>query len=256
MPLRTAEQYRASLRDGRRIIYRGQQVDDVTTHRSLARTVDHAAGVFELAAHGDRSLWQFDDPELGKISSFFMRPLNSDGLTLRGNAIEESTRHGNSTFNIIKAVGTDALLALEQVCSELDCVHHTGYAERVARFPCSVRAGDAAMALAATDPKGDRSLRPGDQADPNTYLRITRRDENGITVSGAKLHTTASVSANELICIPCRALTDADQDYAVAFAVPVNAPGLTLICHPLVDSPPGETPVLLPQHRSRDADGI
>ena len=99
------------------------------------------------------------------------------------------------------------------------------------------------MALAATDAKGDRTRRPSAQADPDLHLRIVDRDADGITVRGAKLHTTASPSANELICIPGRALGPGDEDYALAFAVPVNAPGLTLICHPLVDGPADEHPV-------------
>ena len=32
MPLRSAEQYIESLRDGRTVYFRGQQVPDVTTH--------------------------------------------------------------------------------------------------------------------------------------------------------------------------------------------------------------------------------
>jgi len=51
--LRTAEEYRASLRDQRRVFYRGEAVDDVTTHSVFSLAVNHAAGDYEMA-HSER----------------------------------------------------------------------------------------------------------------------------------------------------------------------------------------------------------
>ncbi|HEX2171479.1 MAG TPA: 4-hydroxyphenylacetate 3-hydroxylase C-terminal domain-containing protein, partial [Dehalococcoidia bacterium] len=94
------------------------------------------------------------------------------------------------------------------------------------------RENDLSLALAQTDAKGDRSLRPHEQADPDLYVRIVDRRNDGIVVRGAKAHTTASPAANELIVIPTRAMGPEDADYAVAFAVPIDTPGLILICRP------------------------
>ena len=244
MALRTPEEYRESLRDGRRVIYRGELVDDITSHPSLGRTVDHAAGLFEHPEQGPEGFWSYHDEELGEeVSTYFLRPTDAADLRLRGDVIEETTRRARSTLNIVKAVGTDVLLGLEQALAPLDREHGTEYGARVRGFRDHCARGDLAMVLAATDSKGDRRLSPAEQADPDLYLRIVDRDEEGIVVRGAKLHTTASPSANEMICIPCRAMTEADGDYALAFAVPLNAPGLTLIAHPLVDGHAEEQPV-------------
>jgi aromatic ring hydroxylase len=244
MPLRTSAAYRESLRDGRRLYYRGELVADVTTHASLGRTIDHAAGLFDHPAEGPDGFWSYWDEELGdEVSSYFLRPTDTATLRRRGDVIEETTRRARSTLNIIKAVGTDALLGLEGVASRVDAEFATGYAQRVRDFRAHCATGDLAIALAATDAKGDRSLSPSRQSDPDLHLRVVARDKNGITVRGAKLHTTAAPSANELICIPCRAMGEADADYALAFAVPLNASGLTMVCHPLVDGAPAEHPV-------------
>ena len=244
MALRTPEEYRESLRDGRRLIYRGRPVQDVTAHPSLARTIDHAAALFAHPDEGPDGMWSYYDDELGEeVSTYFRVPVTAEQLRERGDLIEETTRRARSTLNIIKAVGTDALLGLMTVAAEIDEREGTGFAARVSEFRAHCARGDLAMALAATDAKGDRTLRPSAQADPDLHLRIVDRDADGITVRGAKLHTTASPSANELICIPGRALGPGDQDFALAFAVPLNAPGLTLICHPLVDGPEAEHPV-------------
>jgi aromatic ring hydroxylase len=88
------------------------------------------------------------------------------------------------------------------------------------------------MAVAQTDVKGDRALGPSEQPNPDAYLRVVDRRSDGIVVRGAKVHTSVSVNANELIVLPTRAMTEADSDYAVAFAIPIDTPGLTLIVSP------------------------
>ena len=97
------------------------------------------------------------------------------------------------------------------------------------------RDGDLAMAVAQTDAKGDRSRGPADQSNLDAYLRIVDRQVDGIRVRGAKVHTSVSVNANELIVLPTRAMSEADADYAVAFAIPIDTPGLRLVASPYLD---------------------
>lgn len=244
MALRESSEYRDSLRDGRRLIYRGRLVSDVTRHPSLGRTIDHAAALFDHPVEGPNGFWSYRDPSLGgDVSAYFRRPTDATGLRHRGDLIAETTRRARSTLNIVKAVGTDALLGLEQIMPRLDAEFGTEYSSRLRAYRERCARDDLAIALAATDPKGDRSLPPSQQADPDLYLRMVGSDSKGIVVRGAKIHTTAAPSANELICIPCRAMRESDSDYAVAFAVPLNAPGLTMISHPLVDGAAAEHPV-------------
>jgi len=89
--------------------------------------------------------------------------------------------------------------------------------------------------VAQTDVKGNRSLRPHQQPDPDHYVRVARVDSDGIVVRGAKAHITQAPVVDELVVIPSRAMQEEDADWAVAFAVPVNAPGLRLICRPMLE---------------------
>jgi 4-hydroxyphenylacetate 3-monooxygenase/4-hydroxybutyryl-CoA dehydratase/vinylacetyl-CoA-Delta-isomerase len=75
-----------------------------------------------------------------------------------------------------------------------------------------------------TDVKGDRALRPHEQADPDLYLRIVERRRDGIVVRGAKAHNSIAAYADEIIVTPTRALTKEESDWAVAFAVPGDWP--------------------------------
>jgi 4-hydroxybutyryl-CoA dehydratase/vinylacetyl-CoA-Delta-isomerase len=89
---------------------------------------------------------------------------------------------------------------------------------------------DAAVAVALTDVKGDRSLHPHAQkGHQDYYVRIVSRRDDGIVVSGAKAHISHAVAANEIVVLPCRAMTKDDADYAVAFAVSPSAKGVIQI---------------------------
>jgi 4-hydroxybutyryl-CoA dehydratase/vinylacetyl-CoA-Delta-isomerase len=223
--LRSPDQYRESLRDGRRVYYRGERVEDVTTHPVLRHAVDHAALDYQLAEaaeHRDLAVAP------GGYSRYFQVPRCSEDLLARSALIEAGTRAGKTLPPMIKEVGTDALFALIAMRERLG----DPYADRIDAFCERVRDEDLALCVAQTDFKGDRSAAPSQQSNPDAYLRIVERGDDGIVVRGAKAHTSVSVNGNELIVLPTRAMDAADADYAVSFAVPLDTPGLMLIASP------------------------
>ena len=80
-----------------------------------------------------------------------------------------------------------------------------------------------------TDPKGDRALSPSKQADPDLYLRVVERRPDGVVVRGAKAHQTGICNSHEVLVMPTIALSPEDKDYAISFAVPVDAEGVFMI---------------------------
>jgi len=224
VPLRSAEEYARSLRDGRSVYYRGQRVPDVTAHPVFRVAIDHAGIDFRMA---EDPRWR-DLAVVDGASRYFQVPRSAEDLLARSRLIEEATREGATLVVLVKEIGTDALFALTVLAARL----RGEYPERVRRFFARCRDGDLALAVAQTDVKGDRALGPSEQTDPDAYLRVVERRADGIVVRGVKTHTSVSVNANELIVLPTRQMTAADADYAVAFAVPVDTPGLTLVASP------------------------
>jgi len=233
MPLRSPEAFLESLRDGRRVIYRGQGVPDVTVHPHLGRGAAHVAVDFRLAHErpADPLFVDRDAPDR-PASRYFTIPRTTADLVRRRDLIEAVTREARSFVPIVKEIGTDALFALMIVTAGMARTLGTPYHERVRACYDRCRDGDLAMAVAQTDAKGDRSRRPAEQANPDAYVRRVRETPDGIVVRGAKAHTTNAVFANEIIVLPTRAMTEADAGYAVAFAVPADAPGLTMVASP------------------------
>jgi 4-hydroxybutyryl-CoA dehydratase/vinylacetyl-CoA-Delta-isomerase len=225
--LRSPEEYLEGLRDGREVYYQGQRVDDVVDHPELGIAARHGSLDFALGedpAH--RELAVTDG-----FSTFFHVPRNAEDLRRRSSLIELSTTLGATLVVLLKEIGTDALFALQRV------THGTEFHERVLAFHQHCREGDLALAVAQTDAKGDRSRGPADQDDPDLYVRIVDRNDEGIFVSGAKVHTSCTPNVDEVIVIPTRAMRPGEEDWAVAFAVPVGTPGVKLFCSDYLHTP-------------------
>lgn len=144
--------------------------------------------------------------------------------------VEMTRLYCRETGCIQRCMGVDALNALSVITHYCDNLFGTQYypllTEYIRYFQQNDLVGNAAM----TDVKGDRSLRPHQQADPDLYLHVVEKTADGIVVRGAKAHNTLAPYAHELIVLPTRDMSEADADYAVAFSIPADAPGITMIC--------------------------
>src|SRR2546430_485278 len=219
--MRDGETFLNGLRDEREVWYRGERVEDVVEHEVLGTAARHVAADFDLQLEPEhRDLAVTTDHAGRSYSTFWHVPRSSDDLARRSRLIEASTAHGATLVSLAREIGSDASFALQRVMGGSD-----PEAERVATFLQRCRDEDLAVAVAQTDVKGDRSLRPSKQADPDLYLRVVDRRDDGIVVRGAKAHTSCSPYVDELMVIPTRALSPDEQDWAVAFAETVR--GLT-----------------------------
>jgi len=240
MGLRTPQQYFDSLHDGRTVYFRGEKVDDVTTHPVIKKAVHHAALDYEMAE--DPATRDLAVVEEGgdRYSRYYKIPASTEDLLKRSQLIEAATAAGKTLVVLVKEIGSDALFALHRVSRQIDQKYESDYFQRVQKFYRHVRDNDLTISVAQTDVKGDRSAGPLNQPDPDMYTHIVERRADGIVVRGAKIHTSCTTNTNELIVLPTRAMAEADRDYAVAFAIPVNTPGVKLIASPYGASPKSE----------------
>ena len=127
----------------------------------------------------------------------------------------------------------DALNAIHQVSARIDDA--LGSSERRARFAeylAEVQARDLSIGIAMTDAKGDRSRRPHQQQNLETYVRVVERGGKGIVISGTKAIVTGAPYMHEFLVMPSRNMGPADADFAVCCAVPIDAPGVTIVARP------------------------
>ena len=135
----------------------------------------------------------------------------------------------------------DALNAIGQVSARIDDAR--GTTEQRARFAAylqHVQDADLTLGIAMTDAKGDRSRRPFQQDNTDVYVHVVARDGKGIVISGTKAIVTAAPYVHEFLVMPSRNMGEEDADFAVCCAVPVDAPGVTIVARPA--GRPGEKP--------------
>ena len=128
-----------------------------------------------------------------------------------------------------RCVGMDAFNAVYSTTYEIDQKCGTNYHENFRKFVALCQEKDYTVDGAMTDPKGDRSLAPHKQDDPDMFLRVVERRPDGIVVRGAKAHQTGMCNSHHVLVMPTQAMGPDDKDYAVSFSCPCDAEGLFMI---------------------------
>ncbi len=128
-----------------------------------------------------------------------------------------------------RCVGMDAMNALSISTHAIDSRHRTDYYQRFLKYLSYVQENDLVCDGAMTDPKGDRSLPPHKQIDPDMFMHVVEERADGIVVRGSKAHQTGAVNSHEIIVMPTMSMREEDKDYAVAFALPSDTAGITYI---------------------------
>jgi 4-hydroxybutyryl-CoA dehydratase/vinylacetyl-CoA-Delta-isomerase len=112
---------------------------------------------------------------------------------------------------------------------DVDQKYKTDYFERFKKYLIHVQDSNVMLVGGMTDPKGDRSLPPSKQADPDLFTHVVERRSDGIVIRGAKAHMTGGVNSHEILLMPTQAMREEDKDYALVCALPLNTPGVVLI---------------------------
>jgi 4-hydroxybutyryl-CoA dehydratase/vinylacetyl-CoA-Delta-isomerase len=227
--LMSAAAYRESLRRYRPVVYvEGHRVDSVADEPLLAPGVNGLGVTYDFAlreptqAQMRTRVPDFDGP----VNRMLAIPRTGAELLDKLEAVRLVCQQ---TGCAQRYLGGDALAALHHGTHRIDADAGTDYHARLTAYLAHVYANDLALGVAMTDAKGDRSLRPAQQRNRDTYVHIAERRADGIVISGTKAIVTAAPYVHELVVMPGRAMTAADGDFAVCCAVPVDAAGLTIV---------------------------
>jgi 4-hydroxybutyryl-CoA dehydratase/vinylacetyl-CoA-Delta-isomerase len=227
MGLKTKEEYIESLRQMKPTAYMfGEKVTTVVDNPRLRAGIEATAATYEVAELDEfRDLVVTQSPLINEpINRFTLPPASIDDLVAR---VKLNRKLGNWVGTCHqRCTGLDCLSTLAIVTYDVDQKHGTNYYHNFIEFLKYVQKNDLAANAGVTDMKGDRSLSPHEQPDKDMFLRVVERRDDGIVVRGAKAHQTGSLSSHEIIVLPTRAMQKEDKDYAVAFAIPADTPGL------------------------------
>ena len=228
MPIRNAAEYIESLRNRNLKVYLfGELVKEPVDHPMIRPSINAVAETFDLAN---------EDPELAsaesslsglKVNRFLHIAENAQDLVNQNKMQRKLGQLTGTCFQ--RCVGMDALNSLYSTTFEIDGKNNTQYHQRLKEFIKKVQQENYVIGGAMTDVKGDRSLSPSQQEDPDLFVHITKRDEKGVYITGAKAHQTGCINSHWILVMPTMRLRREDKDYAIVGAVPADAPGIIYI---------------------------
>ncbi len=229
MGLMTGKQYIESLRKLKPVVYiEGERIDSgIVDHPMVRPSLNTIALMYDLACDPRYSeQLTLISPLIGeKISIFTNIPHSAEELEKKVKGMRLAVQKAAGTC-IQRCATMDPCVPPYSVTYEMDQKLGTEYHKRYRKFVERVQKQDLYISAGVTDPKGDRTLRPHQQSDPDLYLRMVSKNSDGIVVRGAKFHQTGALGSHEKVVFPTRALTAEDKDYAIGFSVPMDAKGL------------------------------
>lgn len=228
MPIKNGSEYIESLRNRNLQVYLfGELVKEPVDHPMIRPSINAVAATYDIAV---------EDPEIASAkSSFtgmqvnrFLHITQSSQDLVNQNKMQRKLGQQTGTC-FQRCVGMDALNSLYSTTFEIDKKYETPYHSRLIEFIKKIQYENYVIGGTMTDVKGDRSLSPSQQEDPDMFVHIVKRDDKGVYIKGAKAHQTGCINSHWLIVMPTMRLRPEDKDYAIVGAIPVDAEGITYI---------------------------
>ncbi|MGC2428488.1 MAG: 4-hydroxyphenylacetate 3-hydroxylase N-terminal domain-containing protein [Nitrososphaeraceae archaeon] len=228
MPIRNGAEYIQSLRGRNLKVYLfGELVKEPVDHPMIRPSINAVAETYDIAN---------EEPEIASVQSSLTGSKVNRFLHITENTMDLVNQNkmqrklGQLTATCFqRCVGMDALNSLYSTTFEMDTKYRTIYHKRLIEFIKMIQDENFVIGGAMTDVKGDRSLSPSQQEDPDMFVHIVKRDEKGIYITGAKAHQTGCINSHWIIVMPTMRLRPEDKDYAIVGAVPADAKGITYI---------------------------
>jgi 4-hydroxyphenylacetate 3-monooxygenase len=224
--LMSGEQYKESLRDGRRVVVGGEQVEDVTTHPAFAPAVDLWAELFDAQLDpATQDITTFVDEDLdARVTGAWLIPRSAADYQKRRDLLNYSTDQTLGMWGRPPDYGPTFTLGFVAEEHRLE-EREPGSAERINAFIQQATKQNYTSVDLVTDAQSDRSL-PAAQ-NPGR-LRCVEETDEGIVLYGAK--PVASAAAQSHITTIGTLLSPGIDENSILWAVcPINTEGITLV---------------------------
>ncbi|MDR3590074.1 MAG: 4-hydroxyphenylacetate 3-hydroxylase family protein [Negativicutes bacterium] len=230
MALKTGQQYEDSLRKLKFKVYlQGELVENPVDHPIIRPSMNSVKMTYDLAQDPEFEDLMTAKSHLDgqKVNRFCHLHQSTDDLVKK---VKMQRLLGQKTASCFqRCVGMDAINAVDSVTFEMDKKLATNYHDRFLKFLKMMQDEDLTVDGAMTDPKGDRSLPPHKQPDPDLFVHVVEKRDDGIVVRGAKAHQTGAINSHWILVMPTIAMSKEDADYAVSFCAPADAEGIFYI---------------------------
>ncbi|MDF1539546.1 MAG: 4-hydroxyphenylacetate 3-hydroxylase family protein [Candidatus Thorarchaeota archaeon] len=205
----------------------GEKIENPVDHPIIRASINSVALTYDLA-HDDahREIMTAESVITGNTINRFCH-LHQSTEDLQNKVKMQRVLGQKSGTCFQRCVGMDALNAVFLTTYEIDEIHGTDYHQRFLEYIKLTEKHDWTIDGCMTDPKGDRGKRPSEQQDPDVYVHVVKRSDEGVVIRGAKAHQTGAVNSHEHLIMPTLAMRNEDKDFTICCAVPADAKGIT-----------------------------
>ena len=229
--MRGATHYLESLRDGRAVFLDGERVDDVTKHPGFAEPIRRIAHMWDRAAGADvQASTTYVDAATGRRhSAMWLVPRSADDLAARRRV---HRLWAEPSYGLMGRTPDHVACVLSAFAGWRQLFDRGGtrFGDNVVRFYEKARDEELYVAYGIVPPQIDRSQPAHRQPEPFLFPGVVAERDGGIVIRGGQGITTAAVLADWLFISYITPLVPGDEDYAISFVTPVNAPGIRI--HP------------------------
>lgn len=227
-PIHSGAEYIDSLRKDKLTVYlMGAPVADPVEHPIIRPSINALACTYDLAVDEPELATAHSDLIDGPVNRFLHIVKSPEELVMKNRMQRRLGQLTGTCFQ--RCAGLDTISVLHSITYDIDQKHGTDYHGRYLAFMSNAQRNNVIIAAGMTDPKGDRSKRPHEQADPDMFMHVVERNDHGVFVTGAKAHMTGGLNSHWICIMPTMNLSEEDRDYAIVGMVPRNAEGLTYI---------------------------
>lgn len=221
----TGDEYLESVRDGRELWIYGEKVQDVTTHPAFRNSVRMVARLYD-ALHDPKTKNIITSPtdtgSGGYTHSFFKASRNAEEQIAARNAIAAWQRIVYGWMGRSPDYKAAFLATLGG-----NSGFYAPYEENARAWYKQAQENVLFLNHAIVNPPVDRNKPPDEVAD--VYVRVIKETDAGIVLSGAKVVATGSAFTHANF-IAHHGLPIKRKEYAVVCTIPMDAPGMKLLC--------------------------
>jgi 4-hydroxyphenylacetate 3-monooxygenase len=222
----TGAEYVESLKDGRAVYIGGERVRDVTTHPAFRNSVRSLARLYDALHEPERRealTCPTDTGSAGYTHRYFRVARSREELIAQQRAIAEWAR---LTYGWMGRT-PDYKAALMNTLGA-NAEYYGQFAQNARAWYRRAQEAVLFMNHAIVNPPVDRG-RPTSEV-KDVYVTIEKENDAGVVVSGAKVVATAAAITHYNFLGQNAATATHDPDMAIMFILPMDAPGVKLIC--------------------------
>lgn len=227
-PIVTGDDYVESLRNRDVEVYLfGEQIEEPVDHPIIRPSINSLKRTYDLAVEDPDLATAHSDLIDAPVNRFLHIVGSPQDLVMKNRMQRRLGQLTGTCFQ--RCAGLDTISVLHSITYDIDEKYGTPYHQRYLEFMKRAQRNNVIIGAGMTDPKGDRSKRPHEQADIDMFMHITKRTESGVYVTGAKAHMTGGLNSHWICVMPTMNMGEKDKDFAIVGMIPGDAPGMTYI---------------------------